>query len=59
MDDWYKKLEVIKKKPDQNCLHQQTLYFHNNDNSILNHNNGIIKQTRWDCSQVANIGQSK
>lgn len=66
MNDWcYEQLEgIIKEKPNQSCLqHQQTLNYLNNindnDNSILNHNNGIINNTKWDSSQETNIDQSK
>lgn len=61
MDNWLEQREgIVKKKPDQNCLqHQPPLSFLNNDNLMLNHNNGITKQTRWDCSsRMIHINQS-
>lgn len=59
MDDWYEKLNgVVKKKNDQNCLHQQTLNYSSCDNLSTNYNNGISKQTRWDCtSQTTHISK--
>lgn len=54
MDDWYKKLNgVVKRKPDQNCLHQQALNYPGFDNSSINYNNGINKPSRWDCTSQA------
>lgn len=54
MDDWYEKLNgVVKRKLDQNCLHQQTLNYPGFDNSSINYNSGISKPTRWDCTSQA------
>lgn len=51
MDDWFDNLNgVITKKTEQHFLpHQET----------LNHNNGIMKQTRWDDSSKVHKSQSK
>lgn len=60
MDNWIEQREEVVKKQYQNYKHEPTLNYLNCDNFILNQNNGIVKQTRWDCSsQVAHISQSK
>lgn len=44
---------AVKRKLDQNCLHEQTFKYPSVDNSSVNYNNVIGKPTRWDCTSPA------
>lgn len=60
MDNWLEKRDAVMKIAKQSRLQHQPIFNLLNCNDSMNHNNGIIKQTRWDCSShVSNLDQSK